>query len=46
MVSFDQMLGGCRMRWYRITDIVDMAVSCEVFVYDRIITRYFFSVGK
>ena len=46
MVSFDQMLRECRMRRYRITDIVERAVSCEVFVYDKILTRYFFSVRK
>ena len=33
MVCFDQMHGGCRMRRYRITGMVDRAVSCEVFVY-------------
>jgi len=31
VVSLDQMLGGCRMKMYRTTDMVDRAVSCEVF---------------
>jgi hypothetical protein len=33
VVSFDPMLGGYKMIRYRITDVVDRTVSCEVFVY-------------